>query len=372
MFSNRIHGESELSPLFRRREQLLAEGRSILDLTILNPTLVGVEYPLDRIREAITRSSGVEYEPHPFGSIDARKAISRDYRERGIEIAADRICLTSSTSESLSFLLKLFGNPGDSVLVPRPGYPLLEHIAPLEGLTLEPYIVAVDGTFACGGVSPSVRAAVVTAPHMPFGSVPDRPSIERLESLCRVSDAALVVDEVFAHYAERSLGPLHDLRVPVFRLGGLSKCAGLPGFKIAWIGRERDDDATRSRLELIADTYLSPNQIAMGVLPELLEIAPGIRAAIGGRIEENLRSLRDAGFAGRLLSSGASWTAVIAIEGDDEKVAMRLLERGVWVQPGFLYDIASPALVLSLITRRDVFEAGLARIADACKSLGSW
>ena len=47
--------------------------------------------------------------------------------------------LTASTSEAYSLLFKLLADAGDEVLVPRPSYPLFEHLARLDGVTAVPY-----------------------------------------------------------------------------------------------------------------------------------------------------------------------------------------------------------------------------------------
>ena len=53
--------------------------------------------------------------------------------------APDRVVITASSSDSYSLLFKLLCDPGDSVLVPAPSYPLFEHLARLDGITVRPY-----------------------------------------------------------------------------------------------------------------------------------------------------------------------------------------------------------------------------------------
>ena len=73
------------------------------------------------------------------------------YRE---VVPPERIVLTASSSESYSLLFKLVCDPGDAVLVPRPSYPLVEHLTALEALprdgftfTAVPPKIAGMGTF---------------------------------------------------------------------------------------------------------------------------------------------------------------------------------------------------------------------------------
>ena len=60
--------------------------------------------------------------------------------------------------------------------------------------------------------------------------------------------------------------------VPVYVVSGLSKIAGLPQMKAAWIvAAGPEADAAMDRLEIIADTFLSMNAPVQWALPTWLE-----------------------------------------------------------------------------------------------------
>ena len=90
----------------------------VLDLTVSNPTRVGLDYPPDLLA-GCERSGALTYRPQPLGLPDAREAIAADYARRGLRVEPDRIVLTASTSEAYSFLFKLLCDAGRSdVLTP--------------------------------------------------------------------------------------------------------------------------------------------------------------------------------------------------------------------------------------------------------------
>mgnify|MGYP003693789469 CR=1 FL=1 len=61
------------------------------------------------------------------------QSCARDYERQGVRVAADRIVLTASTSEALlDHFQAARADAGDEVLVPRPSYPLFEHLARLD------------------------------------------------------------------------------------------------------------------------------------------------------------------------------------------------------------------------------------------------
>ena len=68
----------------------------------------------------------------------------------------------------------------------------------------------------------------------------------------------------------------------------------------------------------------------------------------------------------QVLPVEGGWSAVIRVPRvmSDEELALALLDRGVLVQPGYFFDFASDGyLVVSLLTREDVFAEGVARLA---------
>ena len=159
-------------------------------------------------------------------------------------MAAERIVLTASTSEAYSLLFKLLADPGDDVLVPRPSYPLFEHLARLDGLSVRPYdldyhgVWSIDMTSVESAVTPRTRALLVVNPNNPTGSFLKRHELTQLMHICAERRIALIADEVFADYdfepdAASDRGRVMDRdETLVFSLGGLSKSVGLPQVKL--------------------------------------------------------------------------------------------------------------------------------------------
>ena len=147
--------------------------------------------------------------PTPFGLPSARAAVAADFARRGFPIDASRIVLTASTSEAYAFLFKTLCDPGDEVLVPRPGYPLFDYLAGLESVRPVAYPLEHDGEWHLDlaalreRATARTRAVVVVSPHNPTGAFLKRSELEGLEAFCADRGLALVSDEVFADYAFR-------------------------------------------------------------------------------------------------------------------------------------------------------------------------
>src|SRR4051794_15735147 len=135
MFSHRLPPDLDPNLLTRAVSSLRADGRTLIDLTASNPTHGGFEYP-PSLLEALGDPRALAYDPQPLGLDVAREAVAADYARRGVRIVPGRIGMTASSSESYSLLFKLLCDPGDSVLVPAPSYPLFEHLAALDAVAV--------------------------------------------------------------------------------------------------------------------------------------------------------------------------------------------------------------------------------------------
>ena len=154
----------------RTLARLRARQGALVDLTESNPTRVGLDYP-PGILNALADESGLVYDPQPRGLAAARGAVARHLDRQGVRVDPSRVALAAGTSEAYSRLFTLLCDPGDEVLVPRPGYPLLDHLARLDGLTPRPYSLVYRGDWEIDGdalerqVTPRTRALVVVNPN---------------------------------------------------------------------------------------------------------------------------------------------------------------------------------------------------------------
>jgi aspartate/methionine/tyrosine aminotransferase len=381
MPSSRSAFDLSLNPLARALARARAAGRPILDLTESNPTRAALPYTAGGILAAIARPEALRYEPAPFGLAPAREAVARDLSAHGPPVDPGRVLLTASTSEAYAFLFKLLCDPGDEVLVPRPSYPLFEHLAQLEAVRAVPYRLAYDGAWHVdlaslqAAVSQRTRAVVVVSPNNPTGSYVKRSELDALASL----GLPIVSDEVFARYplredGTRALSALEAREAPlVFALGGLSKLAALPQMKAAWIavgGRGPQAEDALERLEVIADAFLSVGTPVQHALPELLASCGAVRAAVVARTRANLDALRAAtgGSAVSVLDAEGGWYATLRLprtRPEEDWVVAFLDADDVYVHPGHFFDFEDEAYaVVSLLTAEPALREGARRIVS--------
>src|SRR5262245_26631877 len=144
-------------------------GRAFIDLTESNPTRADFDYPADLLA-SLASARALVYAPEPFGAIEARSAVAREYARQGIAISPNRIVLTASTSEAYSLLFKLLADANDEVLVPRPSYPLFDHLTQLDLLTPVPYDLEYHAVTSSSQPPTSSPEALTSSPQSPPSS----------------------------------------------------------------------------------------------------------------------------------------------------------------------------------------------------------
>jgi aspartate/methionine/tyrosine aminotransferase len=365
-FSRRLRWSLEPNAMARLTE---SERGRYVDLTITNPTAVGLAYPSSILR-ALEHPGGLSYRPEAKGMREAREAVCGYYGELGSVVDPDQVVLTSSTSEAYSYVLKLLADPGESLLTPVPSYPLFEFLAGMELVETQSYRLAYGDRWrvvGTAGTASEARAVVAVNPNNPTGSYLDEADWLTVGRFCEESGAALIADEVFYDYVleadSRRLAMGNRDRL-TFTLSGLSKVAALPQMKLGWIVVTGEGwEEALERLELIADTYLpvaTPVQLA---LPVLLESRFEFQSQLRYRMQRNLARLREA-FGSRVLRCEGGWSAIVRLDEweDDEQVALRLLrDQGVLTQPGYFFDLPEASLVVSLIVDAVRFDEGVER-----------
>ena len=105
-----------------------AQRQKLVNISDSNPTRHG-------LGAAVT-----PYQADPRGSRDARHALASFLSQRdGRCVNPGNLYLLSSTSQGYSWLMKLLCDPGEALLAPTPGYPLIEALANLENVQVASY-----------------------------------------------------------------------------------------------------------------------------------------------------------------------------------------------------------------------------------------
>ena len=410
MLSSRLPKDLSPSPFFAELERAKAESAPFIDMTVSSPVKAGLPIDLDAAVDEGRESFGC-WNPDAAGWKSAREAVVEYYRERGGNFDAGQIILTASTSEAYSVLFKAFCDPGDVILTPMPGYPLLDTLAQLEHLECAPYFLKlkrekkkgvilepkaiesmdpIASTMLQGDNKVSFRFVLdsdslltapekakillLVSPHNPTGHCVSRTEWNEVVLFCEQHNLILVVDEVFGDYGfsddvRRSWTFLADSKpkCPIFWLNGLSKTVGSPQLKLGWMAFYAPDEQfepIRAALEFVEDAYLSVSAPAQALARPLLASSAAYESRVKERLLQNWQTLREAFPSKYCPEVVGGWYATIRLGEDDEELTLRLLrEKHVLVQPGFFFDFDEDGwVVVSLLQEPSQFKEAISRI----------
>jgi alanine-synthesizing transaminase len=378
MFAERTNWNLSENALSRALTERRASGKEIIDLTESNPTKCGFAYNEREILQALSDERVLRYEPEAKGLPLARSAVANYYAQRGVQVPSETILLTTGTSEAYSFLFRMLCNAGDELLIAQPSYPLFEFLADIQDVRLVHYPLLYDHGWQIdfhsleSAITERTRGIVVVHPNNPTGQFVKAGERAELNRICASRNLALIVDEVFLDFAldgEARASFAGNSETLTFTLSGISKVSGLPQMKAGWIVASGPGELTQeavSRLEVIADAYLSVGMPVQAALPELLNLSAPFQRQALERVKANLgemdRQLRSQTECEQLAAEGG-WYAVlrVPVRQTDEELAIRLLcDNGVYVHPGYFFEFSSQGhLVVSLIVPEADFRRGL-------------
>jgi aspartate/methionine/tyrosine aminotransferase len=380
MFSRYFNTNFGQNRLILKKDELQKQEFEIFDLSESNPTKCGFDYSFLKSEKIFSSGLNLLYQPDPKGLLCVREKIAEYYTLRNHnsffkEINPDNLFLTSGTSESYSHIFKLLCNPGDIILIPKPGYPLFEMLAGINYIEYKHYRLKYNGNWKIdfdsleNVITNKVKAIIIVNPNNPTGNYLSLQELQKFSLLCSKHGISVICDEVFYDYElipktgiADLLNPAFDF--PVFMLNGLSKISAVPQFKLGWIlvnSPARYLKKINDGLEIICDTYLSVNSIIQNSFYKVFGLREMIQEQIKRRIRNNLAKLKLI-FPDSCNMDGG-WYAIIELPADydEEKFTEELLDKEkIFVHPGYFYDFEEGnKIVLSLIVPEDIFLIGL-------------
>ena len=245
-----------------------AAGTQVRYLNIGDPITFGFRTP-PHLVEAVQRALADGHNGYApsVGIAAAREAVADECARRGMPLSADRVVLTSGTSEGIELALTALAEAGDEVLVPVPTYPLYTAVLAKIGARAVFYRTDAsrgwlpDLDHVRSLITPATRALVAIDPNNPTGAVYP-PDVRRaLVDLAEEHGIPLLADEVYADLAFD--GPVkaiaaHNPDAPVITFSSLSKAYLAPGWRAGWmaVGRTERLDDVLAAVKKLADGRL--------------------------------------------------------------------------------------------------------------------
>jgi alanine-synthesizing transaminase len=213
--------------------QVERSGMRVRYLNIGDPNQFGFETPPHLIEAVVKamRDGHNGYTASP-GIVEAREAVAADFTNRGVPVPADRVLITSGTSEGIELALTAIVDEGEEVLVPSPTYPL--YTAVLAKIGAHPAYYRTDPSRGWlpdldhlrRSITPATRALVVIDPNNPTGAIYPDDVRRQLIAVAEEHGLVILADEVYGDLAyDGPVAPMAtlDLDAAIISYSSLSK-----------------------------------------------------------------------------------------------------------------------------------------------------
>ncbi|RLE75938.1 MAG: alanine aminotransferase [Thermoprotei archaeon] len=233
----------ELVPIAKSLE---SKGKRVIYLNIGDPLKFDFQTP-SHIREALKKAvdEGYNYYSRSQGNSELLEAIAeKERRINNVPVSPDRIIVTVGVSEAINFVMAVFIEEGDKVLLPGPTYPLYVNFTKFYGGT--PIFYKLDEN---NGWQPDIddikskiddktKLLVLINPNNPTGAVYSRKRLEEILDVAAQHNITVVSDEIYdmivfegKFYSTASLSK----DVTVIGLNGFSKTYLMTGWRLGYI-----------------------------------------------------------------------------------------------------------------------------------------
>ena len=225
--------------------QLNAEGKDIISLAIGSPDMPPSEQTIEKLCEVARQPNAHGYQPTQ-GTPELRQAMAGFYK-RWYDVDLDdksELLPLIGSKEGILHVTMAFVNPGDTVLVPNPGYPTYTSLSKLLGANVVYYNLKEDNGWQpdfdqleelLSRESLKCRLLWTNYPNMPTGGRAQRATYERLVQMARSHNVVVVNDNPYSFILSEE--HLSILQVPgakecCIEFNSMSKSHNMPGWRV--------------------------------------------------------------------------------------------------------------------------------------------
>ncbi|XP_061628562.1 tyrosine aminotransferase [Phyllopteryx taeniolatus] len=261
--------------------------KAMIALSIGDPTVFGNlptdDLMLQAMKDAIDSQQYNGYAPS-VGYLKSRQAVAKFYSCSEAPLDAEDVILTSGCSQAIDLAISVMCNPGDNILVPRPGFSLYKTLAVSLGIEVRLYNLLpeksweVDLQHLDGLIDDRTSLLIVTNPSNPCGSVFTKGHLQMILEVASRNRLPILADEIYGNMVFpgcdcQSLASLSS-DVPIISCGGLAKRWLVPGWRMGWILiHDRNNifgSKIRHGLVKLSQRILGPCTIVQGALEGIL------------------------------------------------------------------------------------------------------
>lgn len=225
-------------------------GKKLIPLSLGDPTHFGNLNPPAMLTDTVAESAkSLKHNgyAHSAGTLDAREAVAKAFSARvpSSPVTAGDVVIANGASGALDLAIGVLCNPGDSLLVPCPGFSLYETLAKSKGVNVQHYNLDpargwdVDLDHLEAQITNRTRAILVNNPSNPCGSVYTKDHLKAILAIAERHRIPIITDEIYGDlvWDGAEYFPIAGLTdtVPVLTVSGLAKLFLVPGWRVGWV-----------------------------------------------------------------------------------------------------------------------------------------
>ncbi len=231
-------------------EKMNARGMDVINLGIGNPDLPPPIQAIEKANEYISKEDGHGYQSYR-GTIEFRNSISAWYKKYyGVRLDSEHEVLPlMGSKEGIFYISMAFLNPGETALVPDPGYPSYASVTRLIGGKVLPYELKEENSWFPDLNSleehdlTNVKIMWVSYPHMPTGAIPTEKLFRDLIKFGLRNNILICLDNPYSFILNKN--PLSIFSAPeskqlALELNSLSKSHNMAGWRLGMLSGRAD------------------------------------------------------------------------------------------------------------------------------------
>lgn len=377
-----LFGNEVFAALNLRRRELEAKGREVFDLSVGTPDFAPDQRLIDAMVKSAANPENWKYSLHDRDELD--QAVCDYYRRRyGVgNITPDMVMSCHGTQEGMGFVCQALVDPGDTVLVPDPCYPLFRTASLLAGAKLAFYPLSAEHDFlpyVAGipdDVADAARYMVVSLPANPVGSVGTPEVYRQIIDFAKAHDIVIIHDNAYSDIVFDSKEPggsflayegAQDVGVEFL---SLSKSFDVTGVRLSFLVGRPDIVAAAKKLhgQLDYGMFFPEQDVAIAALTGPLDGVERQRMAYQERRDALCDALESIGWE-RPNAHGSMfvWARIPGGRMDSVDFVLELMEKsGVIVTPGASFGPAGEGFVrMALVMPPERLREAVEKIREA-------
>jgi LL-diaminopimelate aminotransferase len=252
----------------RKKAEMRRKGMDLIDLGIGDPDIPTPQPIIERLKKAAENPKHHRY-PSYEGMIEFRTAVAQWYQKRfGVTLdAATEVLSLIGSKEGIAHIPLAFVNPGDTVLVPSPGYPVYRVSTLFAGGT--PYYLPLRKEVGFlpnlseipGSVAEKAKLLFINYPNNPTAAVAEKSFFEEVVAFARRHQIIVCHDAAYSEVAFDGYRPISFMEVEGAKEVGiefhsLSKTFNMTGWRVGFAVGRAEIVSTLGRIKENIDSGL--------------------------------------------------------------------------------------------------------------------